>query len=124
MKPINKPKPHLAKTVSWNEIENRYKELVSLGLEFDGMLSLVNHIRQSNLAERLYAYTSMHTLIVTIYDIAEWHREELHIEYNVYSKAWRFIYYSRPDQPAEKEEHYEGVQGIDIFLKYIELLKW
>jgi hypothetical protein len=123
MKPV-KYKPLLAKTVPWDEIQMCYEDLVSSGLEFEGMVSLVNHIRQSNLVERLHAYTSMHKLIVTIYDIPEWHREELHIEYDPYSKEWLFAYYSRPDQPTEKEKIYTSLNGIDIFLKYIESLKW
>ena len=56
------------KSGSWKEIEKWYIELIAHGLTFEPMLSLVRPIQNTNLSNRLFAFTSMHKLVVGIYD--------------------------------------------------------
>jgi len=121
MKPIEKYKAQTAKVVTWEEIEEKY---ANLGLPFRSMLLLVKFIRNNQIDKRLFAYTSMHKLVVTIYDPPEWNRESLHIEFNPYSKIWHFEYRPKPFEPSEAERYYPEEAGINKFCKYIELLKW
>ncbi|MDN3580701.1 hypothetical protein [Mucilaginibacter flavus] len=73
-KPTIKYKPQTARVVPWQQIEVYYQDLISHDLQLQSMLSLVQFIRNSNLEKKLFAYTSMHKLVVTIYEVPEWNR--------------------------------------------------
>ena len=64
MKKTRKYKPQYAQSREWSEIENKYLDLIESGLEFEPILNLVKYIRSSGLKDRIYAYTSMHKLVV------------------------------------------------------------
>ena len=68
MKTLQKYKPQTAKIVPWEEIEERYIDLISQGLKLESILALVQFIRTNQLDKRLFAYTSMAKLIITIYN--------------------------------------------------------
>jgi hypothetical protein len=124
MKTLQKHKPQTAKIVPWEEIEKRYIDLISNGLKLESILALVQFIRTNQLDKRLFAYTSMAKLVITIYNPAEWNRESFHIQFNPHSKKWHFEYYPRPYDPTEAERYYPEEEGINKFCRYIELLKW
>lgn len=88
------------------------------------MLQLVKHIISTKLSDRLFAYTSMHKLVVSIYKPIEWNREALHIEFDVLDNKWHFKYYSKPKEPVEFERNYAPEKGIEKFDAFIKLIKW
>ena len=88
------------------------------------MLLLVKFIQNNHMDQRLFAYTSMHKLVVTIYNPPEWNRESLHIEFNTNSKRWHFEYRPKPFEAIEMERYCPEEEGINKFCKYIEWLKW
>jgi hypothetical protein len=106
MEPIQKYKPQYAKIVPWEKIEERFTDLSESGSVLECMLALVKFIRNNGYANRLYEYTSMHKLIVTIYDPAEWNRESLHIEIYHNSRQWYFQYFSHFEKLSEVQRSY------------------
>lgn len=113
-----------ALVVPWPKIEAFYEDLVSCGLPFHSLLSLVQFIVNSGLDKRLFAYTSMHKLVITIYDVPEWNREALHIEFNHHTKKVSFQYFAKPFMPIEAERIYAEKDIIAKFNQYINWLKW
>jgi hypothetical protein len=124
MAAIRKPKSRTATIVPWDKIEEKYKSFISNGWELENMLSLIRFIRCNEYHKRLFAYTSMDKLIVTIYNPAEFHREELHIELVPQLKQWHFEYFPKPDSPSEAKNNYPEDEGINKFCSYIDHLKW
>lgn len=114
-----------AKARDWTEIESHYLDLINHGWKHERMLGLVRWIKQSELSERLYGYTSMDELVISIYNPVEWNREALHVSYNQLDK-WTFEYYAMP--PSQKPEFvrsYESEQGIKKFKDLVEnKIKW
>ena len=111
----NKPRP-------WEEIENHYR------IVWDGqlykMLELVQHIRSSGLAARLYACTSMHALIVTTNNPMDFHKDALHVNYDLNTNHFRFEYFSMPFQDAEFNRIYPSHLGIEKFDNFIKMIRW
>jgi len=124
MKTIPKYQPSYIKIVPWEEIEKRYVDLISCGWKMESMLNLVKHIKGNNLDKRLFAYTSLDKLIVTIYNPGETGREELRIQFDQHTKRWHFEYYPKPFEPTEMERFYPEEEGINKFCEFIEWLKW
>lgn len=127
MKPpftISKYKPQTAKALSWQEIEQKYADLTGIHPEFNPMLLLVKHIASTTLSTRLFAYTSMHKLIISIYNPIEWNREALHVEFDTLVKKWYFWYYSKPKEPIEFERTYSSEKGIEKFDAFIRQINW
>ena len=121
---MKKYNPQLTKSISWEEIEKGYLQLIEHGLKFEPMLNLVNHIQNSNLNERLFAFTSMHKLVVGIYDEIDWNREALHIEFDSETRKWLFKYRSKPFEPIDFERTYDEELGIEKFDQLIKNIKW
>ena len=121
---MDKYKPKYNKSKSWLEIENWYVELIEHGLKFEPMLKLIQHIRNSNLNERLFAYTSIHKLVIGIYDEIEWNREALHIEFDTDNRKWFFKYLSKPYEPIEFERTYNEGLGIEKLEQFIKNINW
>ena len=117
-------KPQLTKSNSWEEIENWYQELIEHGIKFEPMLELIKHIRDSDLQKRIYAYTSVHKLVVGIYGEIEWNREALHIEFDTETRKWFFTYQSKPSEPIKFKKIYNEELGITKFNQFINLIKW
>lgn len=116
--------PKYNKSASWNEIENWYIELVEHGLQFEPMLDLIKHIRLNYSAYRLFGYTSVHKLVIGIYEKIEWNREALHIEFDTDTRKWFFIYHSHPFEPTSYKRNYEEKEGIKEFDNFIKKIKW
>lgn len=119
-----KYKPQTACVVPWQQIEAYYQDLISSGLHLQSMLSLVQFIKNSGLDKRLFAYTSMHKLVVTIYEIPEWNREALHIELNYLTKKIHFEYRPEPYASIEAKRCCTEEDTITKFNQYINWLKW
>ena len=119
-----KYKPQTAKVRPWDKIEEHYVDLNRHGWKHDRLLDLVRHIRSTELHNRLFAYTSMDKLVVSIYDPIEWNREALHIEFDTRNQRWDFKHISRPNEKPEFERQYQAELGIDKFDKFISMIKW
>ena len=88
------------------------------------MLNLVRYIKSSGLENRIYAYTSMHKLVVGIYEEIEWNSEAIHIEFDISSRKWYFKYHPKPNEPIEFERTYKEEQGLSKFQSIIKYLNW
>jgi hypothetical protein len=109
------------KSRDWAEIEQRYSEL---GEGFEPILNLVKHIRETELNERLFALTSMHKLVISIYETIEMESEALHIEFDTVARKWFFRYLPKNNEPAEFVKIYEEALGVEKFDLFVKLMKW
>lgn len=117
-------KPQLVKIVPWEEIEERYRELIAHHWRIEPMLQLVEYIQASGMDKRLFAYMSVDRLIVTIYNPAEWNNEALRIQFKQRDQQWRFEYLPKSFEQVEMERFCAENEGIDKFLQFIDWLKW
>lgn len=86
----------LVKPPSWDSIELHFLNLKSYGWKVDSMLSLLSHIVNSQLSQRLFAYTSLDILVIGIYDPMEADREALHVKLDQNALNWIFRYFAKP----------------------------
>ena len=114
----------MAKARPWNEIEEHYVDLNNKGWGHDRLLGLVRHIRSSGLQDRLFAFTSVDKLIISIYDPIERDRESLHIDFDRHNQRWDFKYISIPNEKGGFERQYEANLGLEKFDKFISMIKW
>jgi alpha-N-acetylglucosamine transferase len=124
LKTLQKYKPSSVKIVPWEQIELFYIDLISHGWDLENMLSLVKYIQNNDLDKRLFAYTSLDKLFITIYNPGVWCKEALRIEFIPYSRKWHFEYFPEPYKPVEAERFYSEEEGIAKFCKYLKMLKW
>ncbi|MBC8109889.1 MAG: hypothetical protein H7Y04_02395 [Verrucomicrobia bacterium] len=113
--------PWYAKVLSWNEIEEKY---LNLGKEFFPFYELVKHIQQSDASKRLFAYTYMHKLVISIYEEIDPLLETLHIEYDWQNEKWFFSYYANPFKDPEFERTYPKEKGIEKFDSFLKKIRW
>ena len=110
------------RTRPWDDIEQHYIEC--LGGQHKNLLELVRHIKNTDLSKRLFAYTSMDKLIVSIYDQIHTFVETLHITFDIQSDQWNFKYYARPFQNPEFVRKYSADKGIEKFDNFIKMINW
>ena len=119
--------PWYAKACPWDDIEQHYIKWFE-GLHVE-MVTLIRHIKNSGLASRLYAYTSMDKLVVSVNDKLDPHKESLHVTYDLGTSKWIFEYYGGPLYGQHKTTPefyrvYDKDLGIDKFDKFIERIGW
>lgn len=117
-------KPQLAQPTSWTGIEAFYRDLLANGWALMPMVDLIRHITGTKLHERLFAYTSLDMLVISIYNPIEFGRETLRIKFNPDLQQWHFSYSPKPFEPAEFERHYHPDKGIEKFDNFIRMMKW
>ena len=93
------------------------------------MVRLIKHIKQSGLSNRLFAYTSVDKLVISIYEKLDPLKESLHITYDLNSDKWIFEYYGGPlygqsETNPEFYRVYEKSKGIEKLNKFIERIGW
>ena len=88
------------------------------------MLNLVEHIRSTGLADRLYAFTSMHDLIIGLYPELERGIETLHVKFDVTTCSYHLDYYASPTKIPEVTRVYPRDVGLQKFDDFIGYLKW
>jgi len=114
-----------AKAMSWDEIELFYNDLISHGWPLQGIIPLIQYIKNSNnLSPKLFGCTSFDKLIISIYNPVELDREALHIHYDREKKLWNFKYYPYPYNDVEHERNYSEEFLVERFRNYIDMLKW
>jgi hypothetical protein len=113
-----------AKARPWDEIEEHYIDLNQHGWGHDRLLSLVRHIKSTGLQHRLFAYTSLDKLIVSVYNPIQSNKEALHIEFDRQNQRWDFKYRSTSNEKPEFERHYNADLGIEKFDKFVSMIKW
>ena len=123
MKSITKYHPQFAKARPWAELEEHFCKW--FGEQYkDNIAELVKYIRRSGLDKRLFGYSSMDKLVVSIYEPIEWNREALHIAFNSTTQKWHFAYYAFPFREPEFERDYPLESGLEKFDNFIEMIKW
>lgn len=88
------------------------------------MVDLVQHIRTSDLDKRLFASKSLDSLIISVYDDIDRHKDALNIKYDLGTNLWHFEYYAKPFLNAEFVRIYPGDKGIAKFDNFIKLIGW
>jgi hypothetical protein len=116
-KPIQYKSPFSVEARPWSDIEKHYEQ-------HPNFLELVRHIKNSGLSERLFAFTSMYKLVVSIYDRIDTFVETLHITFDIEADKWHFEYFARPFKDAEFIRTYSADKGIEKFDNFIKMIKW
>ncbi len=119
--------PWYADARPWDEIEEHYIKWFQ-GLHVE-MVRLVRHIKESGLSTRLYAYTSMDKLVVSVYDKLDPLKESLHLTYDLETSKWIFEYYGGPlygqhETIPEFYRVYDKELGIGKFDTFVERIGW
>ncbi|PDQ17393.1 hypothetical protein CN311_30265 [Mesorhizobium sanjuanii] len=122
--PKNTYTPSLAASQPWNDLEGFYVSLTKNAFHQQPMVDLIRHIRSAYAENRFHAFTSMHTLIVSINDPIEFNRENLRIDYNPHDASLNFNYLSKPFQPAEFVRRYPARLGIEKFDNFVKMIGW
>ena len=113
--------PWNAKAQSWEFIENRFEEDWP---DHTSMLKLIQHIRNSELEDKLFGSTSMDKLVVSIYDPVDYRKESLHITFNLFKSEWKFEYIAMPFDNPNFIRTYDEQLGIEKLEKFIKMIKW
>jgi hypothetical protein len=114
-----------SKNQSWDSIIEHYESLIQNKWEVKPMLELVMHI-VSNYSNKLYAYTSLDALIISIYERIDRVSETLHVKYDQNLKKFSFSYfggYTASSQP-EWQRLYNSEEGIKKFDEFIKMINW
>lgn len=114
--------PFLAKARPWSDIEQYYFD--RFGGQHANLLELVRHIKNSDLSKRLFAFTSMDKLVISIYESVDIFVEALHITFDIQSDKWHFEYYAQPFKDPEFVRTYSADKGIEKFDNFIKMIKW
>jgi len=122
--PQQRSRGHRVPAQSWSNIEDFYSRLAAEAGFGAEMAELIRHIRSCGYASRLFAYTSMHELIIGLYPELEPSIETLHIEYDKDAKAYQLRYYAAPSRHPEVERIYPKEVGLKKFDDFIGYLKW
>jgi hypothetical protein len=122
--PKNTYTPSLIPSKPWDSIEAFYVSLTKDAFDQQPMVDLVRHIRSAYAANRLYAFTSMHTLIVSVNNPIEFNRDNLRIDYDSRDMTWEFNYLSNPFKPAEFVRRYPAELGIEKFDSLVKMIGW
>jgi len=110
------------KAQPWEYIEDRFR--VDFGGSHVKMFELVQYIRNSGSATRLYAYKSMDKLVVSIYEIIDPRKEALHITFDLNSNKWYFEYFAKPFNDPEFVRNYAAKKGAEKFDNFLKMIRW
>jgi hypothetical protein len=121
MASLQKNNSWTAKAQTWDSIENRYTDR---GDKHTRLVELIRHIKDSGLSQRLFGFTSMDKLVVSIYDPLNYTKESLHITFDSVNRKWHFEYYAQPFADPEFVRIYDEEKGIEKFDNFIKMIKW
>ena len=121
---MRKYTPTYVQPKDWDEIKSWYSELIQDGLELKPMLDLIEHILTKGYKNRLFATTSLHTLVISIYSEIDLQTEVLKIKFDLATRNWFFDYYGKPFQEAQFSRQYNEDLGIEKFEQFIKFINW
>ncbi len=125
MQKINaKYTPMYVKARPWDQIELFYTDLLKHNWDVGRMVDLIRHIKSTGLSERLFGFTSLDILHISIYDPLVWGTETLCIKYCGEKEGWGFKYLSKPFQPLTFERKYPADKGIENFDQFNKMINW
>lgn len=122
--PKNTYTPSTTPAKAWADIERLYVSLTEDAFDQQPMVDLVRHIRIAYAEGRLHAFTSMHTLVVSVNNPIEFNRENLRVDYLHNDGSWEFNYFSKPFKPAEFSRRYPAPLGIEKFDSFVQMIGW
>lgn len=115
-------KPIEVPAKSWDYIEDQFEKIHQR--DYSRMVELVQHIKESKLSDRLFAFTSVDVLIVSIYENIEKYREALHVRFDPTRKEWHFKYHAVMFKDPEFERTYPAEKGIEKFDQFVKMIRW
>ena len=110
------------KAQAWEYIENRFR--TDFGGTHVKMFELVQYIRNSGSASRLYGYSSMNKLVVSIYETIDPRKDALHITFDLNSNKWHFEYFAKPFTDPEFVRNYPAEVGAEKFDNFLKMIRW
>ena len=110
------------KAQTWDFIENRY--ITDWAGKHGRLLELVRHIKNSDLANRLYGSTSMDKLVVSNGDPIDYAKEALHVTFDLYTRMWHFEYKEERFRKSGFIRDYREEDGIAKFDNFIKMIGW
>jgi hypothetical protein len=113
--------PWNANAQSWELIESRY---MTDWREHVQLLQLVRHIKNSNLAERLFGSISMDKLVIGNCDPIDYRKEALHITFDLEKKMWHCEYKEDPFQEPKFIRDYTEEYGLTKLENFIKMIRW
>ena len=108
----------------WADIEAFYISLTEEAVDQYPLVDLIRHIRSAYAEGRFHAFTSMHTLVVSVNNPIELNRENLRVDYRSDDREWEFNYFSKPFKPAEFIRRYPAPLGIEKFDNLVKMIGW
>jgi hypothetical protein len=88
------------------------------------MIELIQHIINSGVAGRLFAYSSMDKLVISVYETIDPQKDALHVTFDLAVDKWNFVYYAKPYTEPEFERTYPSAQGIEKFDHFLDMIRW
>src|ERR1700721_2370823 len=107
---------------TWEYIENRFR--TDFGGGYTKIIELVQYIRNSGLAGRLYGYKSMDKLVISIYDTIDPRKDALHISFDLNFNKWHFEYFAKPFVDPEFVRNYPAEEGLEKFDNFLKMIRW
>jgi hypothetical protein len=122
--PKNTYTANLVPSQPWDSIEAFYVSLTNDAFDQQPMVDLIRHIRSAYAENRFHAFTSMHTLVVSINNPIEFNRDNLRIDYHHRDTIWELNYLSNPFKPAEFIRRYPAQLGVEKFDSFVKMIGW
>jgi hypothetical protein len=111
-----------ANNQSWDFILKKYVSLKEHEWNVEPMILLVEHIK-AFYSNRLFAYTSLDLLIISIHPDIDRCIETLHIKFDRSENQFLFSYYSKSNK-AEWERKYHSEDVNKKFDQFIKMINW
>jgi tetrahydromethanopterin S-methyltransferase subunit E len=113
------------KSHSWDLITEHYASLVSHGWKIEPMCELVEYIKK-NYLDRVFGFTSLDQLIVSIYPDINKTSEALHVKFDQEQQKFKFSYWGGITSAPQPEwvRECSSDNGIEQFEKFRKVIKW
>ena len=111
------------KTRSWDDLVKFYRGLVEDGWQLNPIVELIQHIKTQNYSNHIFGATSVHYLIISIYEEIELNREMIKIGVESNSQ-YRIQYFSKPFMEATIVMEVQQSELKEKFDNIIRNLRW
>jgi hypothetical protein len=110
------------KAQTWEYIQNRF--ISDFGDRHFKMIELIQHIINSGVAGRLFAYSSIDKLVISVYETIDPSKDALHITFDLVADKWHFVYFAKPFTYPEFDRMYPSAHGIEKFDNFLDMIRW